>query len=221
MPPSRGYRMEEELLLKEWSERAMVYRVLHHKAWSAYKRSNYQYSIPIIVLSSLAGTANVAQSRIPESYLAVATVAIGIVNLIAAILTTLHNFFQIAKLEQAHLTASVQWGKYSREWSTQLSRQPADRVPVQEAMRQAKTEFDRLIELSPPIPDEITIAFTKEKVARLPEQFARPEIVDGFREVRVFGSSTQVTEVSPRLLELRSIASSMTSDTSRPNEIDL
>lgn len=194
-----SYKREEELLLKEWSERAMVYRVLHHKSWSAYRRQNHKYTIPIIILSTVAGTANVAQSRIPEQYMAAATIGIGFINLLSAILTTIANFLEVAKLEQAHRTASQSWGKFARHWATELARAPQDRVPVTEAMRQSKAEFDRLMELSPPIPQEIINEFTTTHQKKpLPPNFARPEIVDEYREIKIYVDD--VSENSPRLV---------------------
>lgn len=182
----RSYRPEEEILIKEWAERAMVLRVLHYQAWLIFRKKNTIFTIPTIILGTLAGTANVAQSRIPEEYMAVATIAIGSINLIGAILTTISNWLEIAKQEEGHRVATLSWGKYARHWSTELSLQPADRMPVMEALRAAKQEFDRIVELSPPIPQNLINEFRTKNENKIPPQFAKPELLGEFKEVRVY-----------------------------------
>ena len=49
---------EQEILLAEWAEKAACFRWLHSKAEIKYESSHYRFSIPIIVLSTLSGTAN-------------------------------------------------------------------------------------------------------------------------------------------------------------------
>ena len=49
---------EIEKLLAEWSEIALCYSWLHSYSERKYKRKYHRFSIPIIVLSTLTGTAN-------------------------------------------------------------------------------------------------------------------------------------------------------------------
>lgn len=187
MPPrSRTYKKEEEELLKSWTEKAIVLRVLHATSHARFERINTWITIPVIILTSLAGTANVAQSRIPEDFMFIATLIIGCVNLIAAILTTINNFLKVPEKMEGHRQAAVAFGKYSRHWAAELARCSEDRVSAVEAIRSAKSEYDRLMENGPSIPDDIALDF--KKTTTLPPGFAKPEIIGEYEEVCVFGT---------------------------------
>lgn len=189
------YAPEEELLLKEWCERATILRNLHHMAWSKYRKRNIRFTIPIIILTTVCGTLNVAQSRVPEAYMAHATIGIGVLNLLAGILTTIAGFLEIAKLETSHRVSSISWGKFARHWSTELARNPKDRIPVQEAMRSAKSEFDRLAEQSPPLPGNILREFKSSKANKIPDDYAQPEILDKFVPVRIYNHEVSTARI--------------------------
>ena len=58
---------EQENLLAEWSEKASAYRWLHSRSEKRYRCRNYTFTIPVIILSTLTGTANFAMdSFVPE-----------------------------------------------------------------------------------------------------------------------------------------------------------
>ena len=60
---------EIEDLLSEWGEVALCFQYLHSFSQRKYRRKYHHYQIPIIVLSTLTGTANfAADSYIPENY---------------------------------------------------------------------------------------------------------------------------------------------------------
>ena len=49
---------ECEKLLSEWSEKSSCFRWLHARCELKYRRRYYLFSIPVIILSTLTGTAN-------------------------------------------------------------------------------------------------------------------------------------------------------------------
>ena len=59
---------EHEQILIEWADKAMCYRWLHSKANAMYSSLNAWYTIPVIIISTLTGTANFAQERVPLGY---------------------------------------------------------------------------------------------------------------------------------------------------------
>ena len=60
---------EIENLLAEWGEVALCYQYLHSYSQRKYKKKYHNFQIPIIVLSTLTGTANFAtESYVPEDY---------------------------------------------------------------------------------------------------------------------------------------------------------
>ena len=64
----KEWTSEQEHLLAEWAEKAACYRWLHNKSEKQYRCRNYSFTIPVIILSTITGTANFAQDRFGEDY---------------------------------------------------------------------------------------------------------------------------------------------------------
>ena len=150
---------EHELILVDWGDKALCYRWMHETAHTSYKRKNTLFTIPVIIMSTLTGTANFAQDKIPAEYLNVATMSIGAINLIAGILTTIQQYLKISELNEAHRVSSIAWGKFHRNIKVELAKSPAERTPVTQLIKACKEEYDRLIETSQSIPNHVVSLF--------------------------------------------------------------
>ena len=159
----RDWSEQEEYLLALWSDRALCYKLMTERASRKYNNENLYFAIPIIVLSTLCGSANLAiQSYVPPSSQSMASMIIGVINLIAGIISTLQSFFRSAEKSAEHRNASVSWGKLHRLIFTELSLERSKRKPVKEFMRQAKNEYDRILDQSPPIPSPVLHQFVED-----------------------------------------------------------
>ena len=99
---------ECELLLAEWAEKASCYRWLHTKSEKKYKRKYYCFSIPVIILSTVTGTANFAMDTyVPEDYKKIATAIVGGLNLFAGVLGTLQTFLKVCETMESHRAQGV------------------------------------------------------------------------------------------------------------------
>ena len=87
---------------------------MHERAAARYKKMHVRFSLPVIILSTLAGTANFAQSSFKGELAAWAPSIIGGVNLLAGMITTVAQFLKIGELMEGHRMASIQFGKFSR-----------------------------------------------------------------------------------------------------------
>jgi hypothetical protein len=180
---------EQEELLAEWSEKASGYRWLHSKAEKQYRCRNYTFTIPVIILSTLTGTANFAMdSFIPENQKQLAMACVGGVNIFAGILSTLQNFLRYAELMEGHRLALVSWSKFSRDIAVELALEPKMRKPAFEFLSICRSEFDRLIEQSPSIDDDIVHKF--KKVFKN-EKVRVPEICNGIHPVKIYEPSKE------------------------------
>lgn len=150
---------DHENILVDWADKALCYKWLHNKSHNEYSTKNTWFTIPVIIMSTLTGTANFAQDRIPAEYLSAATMGIGAVNLIAGILTTIQQFLKITELNESHRVSSIAWGKFYRNIKIEISKSPVERTPVVQLLKHAKEEFDRLIETSPSLSDKVVKAF--------------------------------------------------------------
>jgi hypothetical protein len=183
---SHKWTKEQEELLASWSERAAGYRWLHSRSEKLYRCRNYTFTIPVIILSTLTGTANFAMdSFVPESHKQMAMACVGGVNIFAGILSTLQNFLRYAELMESHRVCEVSWSKLSRDIAVELTLEPKMRKPAFDFLNVCRAEYDRLIEQSPPIDDDIIKKY-KCEFDELDEDFNHPLVCNGLHKCRVF-----------------------------------
>ena len=166
-----------ENVLRQWGEASACYRYMHHRAFLKFKRLSLRFNLPVIVLSTITGTANFAQNTFPENMRASAPAIIGGMNLIAGLIATIMQFLKINELMENHRTAALGHGSLSRNIRLQLSL-PRDERKKEglKFVEECKSEYDRLLEQSPPIPKQILLNFDKEYP--IEGVFTKPEILN-------------------------------------------
>jgi hypothetical protein len=148
-----------EQILVEWADKAICYRWLHSNSQINYAFKNRWFTIPVIIMSTLTGTANFAQERIPTEYVAYYSIAVGSINIFAGIITTIQQFLKISELNEAHRVSSISWDKFYRNIRLELAKSRIERAPVYQMLKTSKEEFDRLMETSPHIEVKIIKKF--------------------------------------------------------------
>lgn len=170
---------EHETILIEWADKAMCYRWLHSKSNALYSSLNAWYTIPVIVISTLTGTANFAQERVPLDYQSFFVMIVGGFNILAGIITTIQQFLKITQLNEAHRVSSIAWDKFYRNIKIELAKHPTERIDVRQMVKMSKEEFDRLMETSPNIPEKIVNQFKNNFNAHSSfDKIVKPEICD-------------------------------------------
>jgi hypothetical protein len=174
--------------MAEWADKAGCYRWLHDRCEKKYSMMNMWITIPVIILSTLTGTANFAlDGFIPpqdENAKKYAQAAIGGVSIFAGILTTLGNFLRFAQGSESHRVAGIAWGKFQRQIAVELAIAPKDRIDCMDFLKICRAELDRLIEQSPPVPDDVITEFKKEFEDK--PTVKKPEICDGMEHTTIF-----------------------------------
>jgi len=187
---NNGWTKEQEELMAGWADIATSYRWMHDKCDKKMSKSNMWITVPVIILSTLTGSANfMLQSVIPPSDTTaqkLAQIAIGSVSIFTGILTTLGNFFRYAQNSESNRVASISWGKLQRHIAIELALHPMKRIDSLNFLNICRAELDRLIEQSPPIPDDIIMMFEKEFEDI--QDFKRPDIAHGIDHTKVFDS---------------------------------
>ena len=185
--PEVDWTNDHEDILIEWADKAMCFRWLHSRAHALYSKLNYNYTIPVIVISTLTGTANFAQDRVPVAYQGYFVMIVGGFNILAGIITTIQQFLKITQLNEAHRVSGIAWDKFYRNIKIELARHPDERMHVNQMLKMCKEEFDRLMETSPNIPDEIISEFKKKfKDSVEFEDIIKPEICDKLTSTETF-----------------------------------
>jgi len=201
---SARWTLEQEELLAEWAEKAACYRWLHHHSEKRYRCRNFGFTIPVIILSTLTGTANFAMdSFVPQEQKKMAMGIVGGFNIFAGIMSTLQNFLRYAELMEGHRSSSVSWSKFSRNITVELALDEKRRKPAGDFLKICRAEFDRLVEQSPSIDDKIIISF--DHVFK-DNDIIRPEICNGLKKCKIYKPSKEekltsiLTNVSGKLL---------------------
>ena len=152
---------DHETILVEWADKAMCYRWLHTRANGMYSTLNAFYTVPVIIISTLTGTANFAQDRVPANYQGIFVMFVGAVNILAGIISTIQQFLKITQLNESHRVSSIAWDKFYRNIKIELAKHPHERMSAVQMIKMSKEEYDRLMETSPNIPVEIIAMFKK------------------------------------------------------------
>ena len=150
-----------EQILVEWADKAICYRWLHSASHINYSFKNRWYTVPVIIMSTLTGTANFAQERVPEEYQPYFSIGVGSINILAGIITTIQQFLKISELNEAHRVSSISWDKFYRNIKLEIGKARNERIPAFQMLKTSKEEFDRLMETSPSIDKNISKKFNK------------------------------------------------------------
>jgi hypothetical protein len=154
----------EVQILKKWGEVASSYRLLHDRAFREFQVKSYGLTIPVIILSTLSGTASFTIQSFPTSLQTYVPMVIGGVNICVGIIQTVSQFLRVNELTESHRVASISYGKFSRNIVTELSLPPKERTYNGiDFVQVCRTEMDRLIEQSPIIPMYLLKDFESNK----------------------------------------------------------
>lgn len=161
-PNYKIWHQQQESILKSWGEASACYRYIHFQAFLMYKKKYMRTTLPVIVLSTLTGTANFAMSDVPENLKQVAQQSIGAANLIAGLIATISTFLKLSENTEAHKNAAFTFGKFSRKIRLELALPLKDRTKDGAIMiEECKAEYDRMLEQQPDIPKAILEDFDR------------------------------------------------------------
>ena len=192
---------QQENILKKWSEIGSSYRFMHDKAYLYFEKQNFRFALPVIILSTVTGTANFAQGSFPASWAVYVPLFIGFLNLTAGLLTTVAQFLRVSELLEGHRSASISYSKFSRNISVELSLPPDERSKNgREFIASCRVELDRLIEQSPNIPLHIVKYFGK---SFSDASFIKPDILE-ISDVEIFKDSENKKKLEEqRVMEMK------------------
>jgi hypothetical protein len=178
------WKKEEEVMLKGWADKALCYYWMHLQAHRKYRLRNALYTVPVIIISTITGTANFAQSNY-GAYVQLATILIGSMNIIAGIITTIFQFLKISELNEGHRAASLSWCKFNEYIRIELQKNPLDRKPPKDLLSYCADQYTHLLEFSPLLTEDIIIKF-KQESKKFENYIIIPEIVGRLRGTSVF-----------------------------------
>ena len=154
------WREDQERMLKKWADKALCFKMMHERANKRYWCLNAWFNIPVIVISTITGTGNFASGSFGEGTDQTFIFALGALNIFAGILATIASYTSVAQKLEAHRFSTISWDKYARKLQIELSKSRKDRAKAKDYIKQAAEDYDRLIEMSPILPNDIIRWFT-------------------------------------------------------------
>ena len=188
---------EIEELLSEWGEIAMCYAYLHNFGQRKYKRKYHHLQIPIIILSTLTGTANFAtDSYVGESYRQGFSAAVGSLNIFCGILGTLLSFLRYSEIYEGHRISALAWSKLSRNIEIELSLHELKRDSCPDFLKLCRAEYDNLLESSPLVDLDIIKLFNQKFSEDYPN-IRKPVICNGLKAITPYQKEDRSLNLLP------------------------
>jgi len=192
---------EIEELLSEWGEIAFCYSWLHSYSERKYKKKYHNMSIPIIVLSTLTGTANFSDSYVPQTFRKSFSAIVGGFNIFCGILGTLLSFLRYSEIYEGHRIAQISWSKFARSISIELALKDSKRKNCRDFLKVSRSEYDRLIESSPNIDRDIINTFNSKFEANYPH-IKKPIVCNGLKQIVIYRTDDEEDEESPDMVDI-------------------
>lgn len=175
-----SWSTEMEDLLVEWGDIAQCYKWLTMRSHQRYLRLHQIFTIPIVIFSTLSGTASFVP--VQNKY---TPYVVGTVSLLIGILSTLQQFLKITELKENYHTSAVLWDKYGRNIRIELSKSPDNRANSTTFMESCRMEFDHLMDMTPVICPNVIKRFQStfmgtenSEQRKIYEELKRPDILD-------------------------------------------
>jgi hypothetical protein len=182
---------QEEDILKSWGEICACYRWLHDRSHRKYRRKSIFLNLPIILLSTITGTANFASGNFedPED-LFYLQITLGTINILTSMISSISQYLKISEFTEAHRITAIAYGKLSRLIRVELSLPTADRnMSGLKFLKKCRQDLDDLLEQSPEIPLGILEEF-KKKFQN--STIVIPEIID-IEEIQIYREKNILT----------------------------
>ena len=145
-------------------------------------------ALPVIVLSTLAGTGSIAsKSLFGDSQ--VASVLIGVISLGVGVMNTVSNYFGFAKRSEAHKISGITYAKIHKFIVIELALPRKERMKAKDMLKIIREQLERLAETSPQIPDIIIAQFNEKFHDQ--KDVSKPEITNGLDPIHVFVENSE------------------------------
>lgn len=185
-----------EALVASEGERCRGYAWINQKAEAYYASRANLIAIPVIVLSTLAGTASVGSSSLFSGQTEISSIVIGLVSITTGILQTISSYFSWARKAEAHRIAYLQYGKLFSIVRVEMNLPRKERQDPEQLLKQIRDGMERLAETTPSPPTSILDDFNRHFKDE-DKSISRPVEVNGLQKIQVFNQDDTFISVNP------------------------
>ena len=190
------WSVQLEILISKEAEKCRGLAWIHQRAELQQTYRNNMIQIPVIILSTLAGTASVGSTSLFPDNATVASVVIGGISISVGVMNTLANYYSFAKRSEAHRIAYIQYSKLFSQISIELALPRNERMAPPILLKLIRDTMERLSETTPSPPVSIINDFNK--AFKDIHDIAVPSETNGLEKVVVFKEDTKI----PKLKEI-------------------
>jgi hypothetical protein len=185
LTPNIQWQTNLEQYFAETGEKAHCFSWLHKRSEEFYSNKTVFIDLPVIVLSTLNGAVSVGSESLfgGSQY---ASVGIGVIALITAILSTVGSYFSWARRAEGHRISSLSYAKLYRFLNIEMSLPRSERMRPADLLKYVKTEYDRLSEISPLVPPAIIDMFKSRFSDDKYKEISRPEETNGLHPIIIY-----------------------------------
>lgn len=141
----------------------------------------------MIILSTLCGTLSIGGGNIfPPDWVDTASKGVGALQLGVGVLNTVGTYFGWSKRAEAHRVSNLQYARMSRFLRVELSLPRDERMNCTELLKMIRSDWERLTEISPLLPNDLIQAFKYEYKKRV---VSKPDEIHGIEPIRIFNTA--------------------------------
>lgn len=185
-----GQNVSWTIVLEEYfaqtGEKANGLAIMHKKAESIFQRRKTYIDLPVIIGSGVVAFLNAGSSSLFTDHQLAAT-ALGVGSLVIGVLNTMGSYFGWAKRAEGHRMSGIHYAKLYRFINVEMRLPREQRMQPGDFLKYVKDQYDRLAELSPPIPSSIAHEFAKRMEKYM--DISKPEETNGLNKIQVFVDS--------------------------------
>lgn len=186
-----------ELLVASEGEKARGLAWINQKSETYYATRANAIAIPVIILSTLAGTASVGSSSLFGSETQISSIVIGLVSIGVGILNTISSYFSFARKAESHRIAFLQYSKLFSIIRVEMSLPRNERQEPEVLLKQIRDGMERLAETTPSPPMSILEEFNQHFKDE-DKSISRPVEVNGLQKINIF-KQVSIQIVNPML----------------------
>jgi len=186
-----GQNVSWTIVLEEYfaqtGEKANGLAIMHKKAESIFSRRKVYIDLPVIVGSGAVAFLNAGSSSLFAGNAQLAATSLGVASLAIGILNTIGTYFGWAKRAEGHRMSGIHYAKLYRFINVELRLPREQRMQPGDFLKYTKDQYDRLAELSPPIPSSVAGEFARRMEKYM--DISKPEETNGLNKIEIFVDS--------------------------------
>lgn len=168
-------------------EKANGLAIMHKHSESIFNRRKVYIDLPVIVGSGAVAFLNAGSSSLFAGNAQLAATSLGVASLTIGILNTIGTYFGWAKRSEGHRMSAIHYAKLYRFINVELRLPRDERMQPGDFLKYVKDQYDRLAELSPPIPGSVVTSFNTQMSKYM--DISKPEETNGLNKIEIFVDS--------------------------------